>query len=166
MRITLKRPYSDGTVAIDMDRARCWPGSPPAPRRHTVRYGGVLAAASKVRARIVPSQRPESSALDGEVVDEGARTCTHGGTEEEARPRKGSRYWSWSELLLRAFEIDILTCLACKGAMRLVAVVTEPSSIARYPRGIGEPCPRARRPGDWKSRVMRRAAGHADPSAA
>ncbi len=45
MRITLKRPYSDGTVAVDLDPlsllTRLATSVPP-PRFHTVRYAGVL----------------------------------------------------------------------------------------------------------------------------
>jgi putative transposase len=49
VRITLKKAYRDGTVAVDMDplslRCRLATSVPP-PRFHTVRYAGVLAAAS------------------------------------------------------------------------------------------------------------------------
>ena len=84
VRITLKKPFSDGTVAVDMDplsllsRLAASPfgdfqgSSVPAPRlspfgdheaRHAVRYAGVLASASppsgitkrvKLRARLAP----------------------------------------------------------------------------------------------------------------
>ena len=57
VRIALKRPFADGTVAIDLDPlsllSRLAASIPP-PRLHTVRYSGVLAPASKLRARIVP----------------------------------------------------------------------------------------------------------------
>ena len=57
LRITLKKAYTDGTVAVDMDPL--WllcrlATSVPAPRFHTVRYVGVLAAASPWRPRIAP----------------------------------------------------------------------------------------------------------------
>ena len=51
MRITLKRPLSDGTVAVDMDPLSLLcrlAASVPPPRFHTVRYAGVLAPASKL----------------------------------------------------------------------------------------------------------------------
>jgi hypothetical protein len=32
-----------------------------------------------------------------------------------------------------------LVCPRCKGRMRLLAVVTDPKSVARYLRGLGEP---------------------------
>ena len=57
VRITLKKAYNDGTVAVDMDPlsllCRLATSVPP-PRFHTVRYAGVLAAASPWRPRIAP----------------------------------------------------------------------------------------------------------------
>jgi hypothetical protein len=48
--------------------------------------------------------------------------------------------------------------------MRLLAMVTEPKSVARYLRALGEPTDAparapARGPPFWQSRVLRRAAG-------
>ncbi len=60
VRLTLKRPFSDGTFAIDMDPlslvARLAASVPP-PRFNTVRYAGVLAANSKWRSRVSASRR-------------------------------------------------------------------------------------------------------------
>ena len=66
VRIALKRAFSDGTTAIDMDPLSLLSrlaASVPAPRAHTVKYAGVLAAASKLRARVVPKcrRRPRST---------------------------------------------------------------------------------------------------------
>ena len=55
VRITLKKAYADGTVAVDMDPlsllCRLATSVPP-PRFHTIHYAGVLAAASPWRSRI------------------------------------------------------------------------------------------------------------------
>lgn len=55
--MTLKRAYADGTVAVEMAPlsllCRLAMLVPP-PRFHTVKYAGVLAAASRVRSRIAP----------------------------------------------------------------------------------------------------------------
>ncbi|MBN2192920.1 MAG: transposase [Polyangiaceae bacterium] len=57
VRLTLKRLFSDGTVAIDLDPlsllVRLAMSVPP-PRFNSVRYVGVLAAHSSWRARVVP----------------------------------------------------------------------------------------------------------------
>ena len=156
VRITLKRPFADGTVAVDMDPlsllSRLATAVPP-PRRHTVRYAGVLAPASKLRPRIVP--RPAVAA------EEGARTAAEA---EKPAKRAGSRYRPWAELLKRCFAIDVLACPRCGGRMRLVALVTEAASVRRFLRGLGESTDAparapARGPPYWRSRVLRRAAG-------
>ncbi len=58
VRITLKKAYSDGTVAVEQDPlsllcrlAACV----PPPRFHTVRYAGLLAGASPWRSRLAPT---------------------------------------------------------------------------------------------------------------
>ena len=57
VRIGLKKAFSDGTVAVDLDPlsllSRLCASVPP-PRFHTVRYAGVLGSASKLRARLTP----------------------------------------------------------------------------------------------------------------
>jgi hypothetical protein len=57
VRIPLKKPFSDGTVAVDMDPlsllSRLAAALPP-PHFHTVRYAGTLVPASKLRSRVVP----------------------------------------------------------------------------------------------------------------
>ena len=65
VRITLKKAYTDGTVAVDMDPlsllCRLATRVPP-PRFHTVRHAGVLAAASPWRPRIAPKPPTEEPA--------------------------------------------------------------------------------------------------------
>ena len=87
-------------------------------------------------------------------------------TAEAETPAKrgGSRYRPWAELLQRCFAIDVLACPRCGGRMRLVALVTEAASAARFLRGLGEPTEvpsraPARGPPYGRSRVLRRAAG-------
>jgi hypothetical protein len=56
VRITLKKAYADGAIAVDMDPlsllCRLATSVPP-PRRHTIRYSGVLAPASPWRRGLV-----------------------------------------------------------------------------------------------------------------
>jgi len=81
VRITLKKAYADGTVAVDMDPlsllCRLATSVPP-PRFHTIHYAGVLAAASPWRSRITP---PPPRASDD---------------EREA--------WPWAKSLRRGYE--------------------------------------------------------------
>lgn len=63
----------------------------------------------------------------------------------------------------RALGIDVLGRPKCAGPMKLVAMITDPTSAARYLRGIGElpSVPErspSRGPPYWKSTVLRRKA--------
>jgi hypothetical protein len=120
VRIALKRAYADGTIAVDMDPlsllCRLATSVPP-PRFHTVKYAGVLASASPWRARI--NQRPASRAGASASLVTGA-------------PPKRCGYRPWAELLKRTFDVDVLACPTCRGRMKLLAILTAPSSIARF----------------------------------
>lgn len=126
VRITLKKAYRDGTVAVDMDPlsllCRLATIVPP-PRYHTVRYAGALAAASPWRPRIAPNPPTERPAA---ATAEPDRTSQTGG------------YRPWAELPARTFAVDVLICPSCQGRMRLLAVIKEPASIARYLAAVGE----------------------------
>ena len=159
VRIALKKPFADGTVAVDLDPLSLLSrlaASVPPPRLHTIRYAGVLAPASKLRARIVP--KPAAPANDVDAPS---------GEPAEPRQSGGSRYRPWADLLKRCFGLDVLECPSCKGRMKLLAMVTEPKSIRRMLRHLGEPTEPpvrepARGPPYWKSRVLRRSARDAD----
>jgi len=150
VRILLKRPYADGTVAVDMDPLSLLcrlAASVPPPRHHTVRYAGVLGAASEWRSQIVPRAEPAENPA----------------TKLAGKKKRRSRYRTWAELLARTFGVDALACPVCQGRMRLVAVIKNPASIARYLAGTGEPTDLPARSPDrgppyWKSTILRRRA--------
>jgi hypothetical protein len=156
VRITLKKAYGDGTLAVDLDPlsllCRLATSVPP-PRFHTVRYAGVLAPASTWRSRIVPKPPPEAAVA-----------------AEPDTPKGAKGYRPWAELLARTFAVDVLACPRCQGRMKLLAMVTDPASIARYLAAVGEASEVPRRspsrgPPYWKSRVLRRQAlGEGDGS--
>ncbi|CAN5925184.1 hypothetical protein BH11MYX4_BH11MYX4_26230 [soil metagenome] len=115
-----------------------------------MRYAGVLGSASKLRSRLAPKRAEVSSA-----------PCAVEDIHDV--PRRGP-YRPWAALLQRTFGFDVLACPRCQGPMRLLAMVTDPKSITRYLRALGEPTDAptrapARAPPYWKSRVLRRAAG-------
>ena len=153
VRIVLKREFSDGTIAVDLDPLSLLSrlaASVPAPRMHMVRYAGVLGSASKLRSRIVPNPKPVGS------------TGKDASVEEEQEHRRG--YRCWAKLLHASLGIDALICPRCQGRMRVIALVREPSEIRRFLANLGEPTspPRrapARGPPYWASRPMRVRAG-------
>jgi hypothetical protein len=146
VRITLKKAYNDGTIAVDMDPlsllCRLATSVPP-PRFHTVKYAGVLAPASRWRSRLAP-QPPQAAAA----------------SDEPGRPDHAGGYRPWAELLARTFAVDVLACPTCQGRMKLLALVKGPASISRYLATVGEATEVPRRspgrgPPYWKSRVLR-----------
>lgn len=119
VRIALKKPFSDGTFAVDLEPLSLLTrlcASVPPPRFHTVRYAGVLASASKLRPRILP-EAPERLGATRRASD-----------VAEPVPR-GCRYRPWAELMMRTFHADVLCCPRCSGRLRLVALMTEPKEI-------------------------------------
>ncbi len=123
--LALKRPFSDGTYAVQLDPLSllCRLVATVPPRKfHTVRYAGVLAAASRLRVRIVPS-RADTSPGDAD-------------TEDTAPAQGGSRcgWRPWAELMQRVFEVDLEKCSRCGSPMKLRAVITEPANVSRYLR--------------------------------
>ncbi|WP_437915386.1 transposase [Sorangium sp. So ce302] len=152
VRLSLKRAFADGTALVDMDPLSLLcrlAASVPPPRFHTVKYAGVLASASPWRKRIGP--RPAKPQEPTKADDDAAPKRKRGG------------YRPWAEILRRTFAIDVLECPACKGRMKLVAMVTEPRNIARFLSALGEPTDVPARspnrgPPYWKSTVLRRKA--------
>jgi hypothetical protein len=85
------------------------------------------------------------------------------GDKVAGKKKRRSRYRTWAELLRRTFGVEALACPVCEGRMRLVAVIKDPESVARYLAGIGESTELpARSPNRgspyWKSIVLRRQA--------
>ncbi len=148
VRIALKRPFADGTVAIDLDPLSLLArlaASVPAKGTHTVRYAGVLASASKLRSRVVPAP---------------AAASPPGGGEESKPKKTGCRYRTWAELLA-TLGIDALECPKCAGRMRVLRLVRETHDIRNRLTAMAEatePPARAaaRGPPYWASRTLRR----------
>jgi hypothetical protein len=166
VRLELKKPFGDGTWAIDLDPlSLLWRlcAAVPPPRRHTVVYSGVLSSHSKWRSRIVPAPaaEPTSAALDTTPASASDPPTVEADASPKPRPRCRRR--SRAELLRRSFGHDPMLCPHCGGKLRLHAVVQDPASIRRILRHRGEPTEPpplspARGPPFWKSTVLRRKA--------
>ena len=46
--------------------------------------------------------------------------------------------FTWSKLLARAFKIDVESCPACSGRLRMMGAITNPFQIRRYLQHVGE----------------------------
>jgi hypothetical protein len=104
------------------------------PRFHTIRYGGILAAAAKWRPLVVPSPPPEATvALSAEAAGHSLPI------PENKNPRPPTHrcpYVPW-HLLMQKLGIDIETCPRCGAKMKVIAFVQDPAGIARYLRHLG-----------------------------
>ena len=168
VRLLLKRPFRDGTVAIDLDPLSLLVRlalSVPPPRFNTVRYGGVLAAHSQWRARIVPPPPPPADD-HREPNDEGS-TCS----ANRRPPTHRSGYRPWRELLKRTFKVDVERCAQCGARMTLRALVITTAAIDRILHWLGEPTEPptfapSRGPPFFKSHVIRRRLGVPEPAQA
>ena len=138
LRYLLKKPWSDGTVALVLEPldlcARIAALIPP-PRFHMIRYHGVLSSHAKLRSEVVPKledQGPKQLALF-----EQDRTVL--------APEPRRKPWAW--LLRHVFQVDVVPCIRCRGATRLLEVATTPEPIAKLlaKHGLGPrpPPPRA-----------------------
>jgi hypothetical protein len=134
VRLSLKRPFADGTVAVDMAPLSLLcrlAASVPPPRFHTVTYAGGLASASRPRWRASASERALRS-------HKSLRKPTMNQLRSTSAVAIG-RSTNRAELLRRTFALDVLECPSCKGRMKLVAMVTEPRNIVRFLSSLGEP---------------------------
>ena len=109
-----------------------------------------------MRARIAPRSE----------LATGAETSDGKHAEHVEDERRARRYRPWAELLKRTFGFDVLACPRCEGRMRLLAMVIEPKSVARYLHAVGEPTDLpvrspTRGPPFWQSRALRRTSDEA-----
>jgi Putative transposase len=159
VRLVLRRPFKDGTVAIDLDPLSVLcrlAASVPPPRMHTVRFAGVLSAAHKWRSLVVPPVPDEEAADDQSAHEHRERPATH-----------RCHYWSWARLLKRSLAVDGEKCDACGARMKLRTLVFAARSIERLLGHLGEPTELlplspARGPPFFKSRAVRRKMGELD----
>ena len=100
----------------------------PPPRFHLLRYHEVLAPRARDRDRIVPAKPGAVPSADG---DASAAPC--------------SRRLQWATPLARVFSSAHSECAACGGGMRMVAALTDPTSIRTYLEGVGLPAMPPRR---------------------
>ena len=116
MRYTLKTPYGDGTTHVvfePLDFMARLAALVPRPRAHLTRYHGVFAPHSRWRAEVTPAGRGKATATD-------LRT-----------PAERHRAMRWAQRLKRVFGIEIETCEACGGKVKVIASIEDPAVIGK-----------------------------------
>ena len=94
----------------------------PRPRANLTRFHGVFAGApdrpnSKHRALVTPARRGK-----GNMRQESSKT-------DDCVPASRHAAMTWAQRLKRVFNIDISTCDACGGAVKIIASIENPVVI-------------------------------------
>jgi len=118
--LELKTPWRDGTthlVNLPLEFMQRLAALVPRPRRHLIRFHGVLAA--NLRAQVV-AQEPELPAQAALPAECEAPSAHH-------RPVR----LSWAKLLKRVFEIGMEHCPNCGGQLKIIAAILEQPVIEK-----------------------------------
>ena len=83
----------------------------PKPRVNLTRFHGVFAPNSKHRASVTPAKRGKGAK---------PKACAE---QQESMPVQRRAAMTWAQRLKRVFGIDIETCRACGGAVRIIACI-------------------------------------------
>jgi len=153
-----KRPWRDGTTHIvlaPLELLEKLSALVPRPKTHLVRYHGILAPAAKWRASILPpaaaAPHRESDSLSHAGCRRSsvpARTAsTLAQSAQFVPPAPGPsvspvphlRYYTWSELMQRVFDIDVLECPRCHGRLRILAAIHPPDATRKILDWLGLP---------------------------
>jgi len=102
-----------------------------------MRYLGVLAGHSSLRAEVVPKKPAAPSELPKQLplFDEAEEPSTSAKSAAKKTAEPSRHPWPW--LLQRVFAADVLKCERCGGRLRLVEIAKKPDDIARVLRERG-----------------------------
>ncbi|MGA7799578.1 MAG: IS91 family transposase [Gammaproteobacteria bacterium] len=120
IRYQLKTPYRDGTTHVifePLDFIARLAALVPRPRVNLTRFHGVFAPNSKHRAMVTPAKRGKGN--KARVPD------------EPPTPAERRASMSWAQRLKRVFGIDIESCPACRGAVKVIACIEDAEVIKR-----------------------------------
>ena len=109
----------------------------PPPRFNIARYYGVLAPASTFRPVIVPNKTtisPTHSSCRPRV--ESPKTDS---AKTNAKRGRQPRNYSWAQLMMRVFEVDVLSYSRRGGRMRILCAINSPTAIQKILACLGLP---------------------------
>jgi len=118
IRYQLKTPYRDGTTHVifePLDFIARLAALVPKPRVNLTRFHGVFAPNSRYRVLVTPAKRGRGN--QARVAD------------EPPTPAERHISMTWAQRLKRVFNIDIETCSACGGAMKVIVCIEDPIVI-------------------------------------
>ena len=104
----------------------------PPPRVHRHRYYGVLASNSPLRYAVTAMASPTATL---------APTAPHPNPAppaDEPIHRRAARY-AWALLLARIYEVFPLRCSKCGGTMRIIAFITDRTTVRDILISLGQP---------------------------
>ena len=139
----LKRRWRNGATEVVFERSDFMAklaALVPAPRAHLRTFHGIVAPAARWRALIVPTPDVRFGVCAHVAVPpESTRHTESEPDRMESAPPPRKKNYSWSELLRRVFEIDILVCERCGGPVRVIAAIQEPKTTAKILNYLGLP---------------------------
>ena len=91
----------------------------PKPRVYLTRFHGVFAPNSRDRASVTPGKRGRGAKPRASEED------------QEKTPAERRAAMTWAQRLKRVFGIDIETCAACGGALRIIVCIEDPAVIKK-----------------------------------
>jgi hypothetical protein len=110
----------------------------PPPRFNTVRYSGIFAPASRWRSQVVPFDREEFASVHHNGCA-GKKQMENPDGKDFQKSGRHPRNYSWSELMKRVFELDVLVCDCCGGRMRILCAINAPEAIGKILDCLGLP---------------------------
>ena len=147
IKLRLRTPWSDGTTHLVLEPLELIEKLIPLiprPKTNLIVYHGALASRAQDREKIVAYGRPEPLS----DIDLDLEPQLFG--DEEDPDRVTRRYYTWSELMLRVWGVDVLECPRCSGRLRFINNVKELLVISAILASIGlnpPPPPRPQRRG-------------------
>jgi len=132
VRYELKTPYRDGTTHVifePLDFIARLAALVPRPRVNLTRYHGVFAPNSRHRSQVTPARRGKGNKPKAP------------GDEQQTTPGERHAAMSWAQRLKRVFNIDIQTCSACGGAVKVIACIEDPAVIEKILAHLHEKAP-------------------------
>lgn len=146
LKYRLKRPWRDGTTDVlfePQDFLAKLAALVPAPRVHLTRFHGILAAAAKWRALIIPTPVEEHNeqpmtlpSSPPDPLSESAQTSVEAAASAAiASPRN----YTWALLMMRVFALDVLQCQRCGGRLRILAAIHPPETTRKILVHLGLP---------------------------